>query len=149
MNERQRDLFLWLWSQRRTRGAARVARHGALIGAGGGLLFSALMMSGMGTPAGAGATGLSAILPLLERAATLLLMTVPALACVGYFKARHMYHLQERMFQSMLLSGARVPARRPVMQAGDRWPAVAVGVTVALIAGFVLALVWAASSGRL
>ena len=62
MNERQRDLFLWLWARRRARGAAVVGLRGALVGAAGGVLFSGILLSGMGAPAAAGYTGLSAVL---------------------------------------------------------------------------------------
>ena len=149
MNERQRDLFLWQWSQRRTRGLAQVGRRGALIGAGGGLLFSAFMLHTMGAPAAAGHTGLAALLPVIERAALLLALTVPTLAVMGFVHARRVFNLHERMYRSMLDAGARVPAQAPVLQAGDRWPAIAVGVTVALMAAAIGGLVWAAGSGRL
>jgi hypothetical protein len=149
MNERQRDLFLWLWSQRRTRGASAVGLRGALVGAAGGLLFSGILLSSMGAPAVAGYTGLSAVLPWLERAATLLLMTVPGLAAVGFFNARRIFTLHEHQYQQLLHAGARVPMRRPVLTVQDRWPAIAVGVAVAIVGGFVAYVVWAASAGRL
>lgn len=149
MNERQRDHFLWLWSQRRTRGASQVGLRGALVGAAGGLLFSGILLSGVGAPAAAGYTGLSALLPWLERAATLLLVTVPGLAAVGYFKARRIFSLHEHQYQHLLQAGARVPAQRPALAVQDRWPAIAVGVAVATVGGFVACVVWAANAGRL
>ena len=149
MNERQRDLFLWLWSRRRTRGASRVGLRGALVGAAGGLLFSGILLSSMGAPSAAGYTGLSAMLPWLERAATLLLMTVPGLAAVGFFNARRIFTLHEHQYQQLLHAGARVPMQRPVLTVQDRWPLIAVGVAVAVVAGFVGYVLWAAGAGRL
>lgn len=149
MNDRQRDLFLWLWSRRRTRGAFQVGVRGALVGAAGGLLFSGILLSSMGAPAVGGYTGLSAVLPWLERAATLLLLTVPGLAAVGYFNARRIFALHEHQYRHLLQAGARVPAQRPVLTLQDRGPLIAVGVTVAVVGGFVAYLVWAAGAGRL
>jgi hypothetical protein len=45
------------------------------------------------------------------------------------------------MYQSMLATGAQVPPEKPVMQGADRWPAIAVGIAVAVIVGFI-AFVW-------
>ena len=53
------------------------------------------------------------------------------------------------MFQSQLQAGAHVPAHKPTMQGLDRWPAVMVGIAVAIIAGFIVYLFWASSTGRL
>ncbi|MEN9629191.1 MAG: hypothetical protein RJA10_2418 [Pseudomonadota bacterium] len=149
MNERQRDQFLWLWSQRRTRGASGVGWRGAWVGAAGGLLFSGILLSGMGAPATAGYTGLSAVLPWLERAATLLVMTVPTLAAVGFVNARRIFSLHEHQYQQLLQAGARVPAGPPVLTLKDRGPLIAVGVAVAVVGGFVAYVMWAASTGRL
>ena len=41
----------------------------------------------------------------------------------------------------MLATGARVPEQKPVMQHADRGPAIAVGIAVAVIAGFIIVLV--------
>ena len=149
MNERQRDQFLWLWSQRRARGASAVGLRGALVGAAGGLLFSGILLSSMGAPAVAGYTGLSTVLPWLERAAGLLVMTVPGLAVVGFFNARRIFALHEHQYQQLLQAGARVPAQRPVLTLQDRGPLIAVGLAVSVVGGFVAYVVWAASTGRL
>jgi hypothetical protein len=149
MNERQRDLFLWVWSRRRAPGPVQVAARGAVIGALGGLAFSIIMLSSMGAPAAAGYTGLSAIIPMLERGWLMLTLAVPAFAFLGFLGANRVYAANERMYQSMLQSGARVPEQKPIMQGADHWPAIMVGVAAAIIAGFILFLFWAASTGNL
>ena len=149
MNERQRDLFLWLWSRRRAPGPLRVALRGALIGAFGGLAFSAIMLTSMGAPPASGYTGLSTIIPLLERGWLMVTLAVPAFAIIGLLGANRVYSANERMYQSMLQAGASVPEQKPTMQVLDRWPAVVVGIVVAIIAGFILYLFWASSTGNL
>jgi hypothetical protein len=72
--------------------------------------------------------------------ARLIALSVPAFAFIGWLGANRVYAAQEAMFQSMLASGAEVPAQKPVMQPGDRGPAVAVGIAVAIIAGFIIFL---------
>lgn len=128
MNERQRDLFLYIWTERRKRGQAAVALRGAIIGALGGVLFSLIFGSSMGGAA------------LIENAGKLLLLSVPAFGWIGYLGATRVFASQEAMYQAMLASGARVPDTKPVMQGADRWPAIAVGVTFVLIAGFIVTL---------
>ncbi len=128
MNERQRDLFLYIWTERRKRGQAAVALRGAIIGAIGGVLFSLILGSSMGGAA------------LIENAGKLLLLSVPAFGWIGYLGATRVFASQEAMYQAMLASGARVPDTKPVMQGADRWPAIAVGVTFVLIAGFIVTL---------
>lgn len=149
MNERQRDLFLWTWSRRRAPGPRRVALRGAVIGAIGGLMFSVIMLASMGAPASNGYTGLSAIIPLLERAGLMLSLAVPAFAAIGWVGANRIYAANEHMFQSLLRAGADVPEDKPAMQRLDHWPAVMVGIAVAIIAGLILYLFWASSTGRL
>lgn len=53
MNARQRDLFLWVWSRRRTPGRAAIGLRGLIIGVLGGVLFTFIMSPGapVGTPA--------------------------------------------------------------------------------------------------
>lgn len=137
MNERQRDLFLWLWSERRKPGQTAIALRGAAIGALGGVAFALILQSTMSAPVGG---GIAALLPLLSRAGMLLGLAVPAFAFIGYVGANRVWAAQETMYQAMLAAGARVPDKKPIMQAADRWPAVAVGVAVALIAGCIIAL---------
>jgi len=120
VNERQRDLFLWVWSQRRKRGQMAVALRGALIGAIGGLVF-ALALAGADAPF-----------------FNVVILSVPAFAFIGWLGANRVYASQETMYQSMLCAGARVPEQKPVMQAGDRGPAIAVGIAVAVIVGFII-----------
>jgi hypothetical protein len=78
---------------------------------------------------------------MIERGGLLLLLSVGAFAGLGFFLAGRVFASQEAMYQAMLASGAQAPPQKPVMQGGDRWPAVAVGVAVAVIAGFIL-FVW-------
>ena len=139
MNERQRDLFLWVWSRRRAPGQQAIALRGAAIGALGGLAFALIMLGDIDTSR-AGYTGLSAILPLIERGGMLLVLSIAAFAGIGFVLANRVFASQEAMYQAMLASGARVPDQKPAMQPADRWPAVAVGITVAVIAGFILYL---------
>ena len=141
MNERQRDLFLYVWSRRRTPGQAAVALRGAIIGAIGGLVFALIMVGDVGAGARGSYTGISAILPLIERGGTLLVLSVGAFAGIGFVLANRVFASQEAMYQRMLESGASVPAQKPVMQGADRWPAVAVGIAFAVIAGFI-GFVW-------
>jgi hypothetical protein len=137
VNERQRDLFLYEWSRRRAAGQAAVALRGALIGAAGGILFTLLMLGagaiGFGNTSASLVSGLGDVLKMLALA-------VPAFGAIGYFGANRVYASQENMYQAMLQSGAQAPAQKPVMQGADRWPAIAVGVTVVVIAGFIIAL---------
>lgn len=137
MNERQRDLFLYLWSERRKPGQAAVGLRGAIIGALGGLVFAIIMLGQIDTSA-PGYTGLSAIIPFLEKGGALLALSVPAFAFIGFIGANRVFAAQEAQYQALLNAGARVPTQKPVMQAGDRGPAIAVGIAVAVIVGFIL-----------
>jgi hypothetical protein len=42
-----------------------------------------------------------------------------------------------------------VPDRKPALTLADRGPLLAVAITVAVIAGFIAYLIWAASTGNL
>jgi len=139
MNERQRDLFLYVWSQRRKRGQAKVSLMGAAIGAIGGVLFTVLLLSAGGVDRGS-YTGLSAILPYLQTGATMLVMAVPAFAFIGFVGANRVYAQQEAMYQSILATGAQAPSQKPVMQPGDRGPAIAVAIAFGAIAIFIIVL---------
>lgn len=141
MNDRQRDLFLYVWSRRRTPGQAAVSLRGALIGALGGLLFTLMLIGDIGAGARGSYTGISAIIPFIERGGTLLVLSVGAFAALGFFLTNRVFASQEAMYQDMLARGAQVPTQKPIMQGADRWPAVAVGIAVAVIAGFI-AFVW-------
>jgi len=136
VNERQRDLFLYAWSRRRTPGQAAIGLRGAAIGALGGLVF-ALIMAG-GIDFGGKGGGLAAIIPMITRGGTLFAISIAAFGSLGFLLANRVFASQEAIYQSMLASGARVPDQKPVMQGADRWPAVMVGVAVAVIAGFIL-----------
>jgi hypothetical protein len=139
MNERQRDLFLWLWSRRRLPGQTAIGLRGAAIGALGGVVFAFILLGESGAAHGA-YTGLSAIIPVIERGGLMLALAVPAFAVLGFLLANRVFASQEAMYQSLLAAGARVPERKPDMQPGDRGPAIAVGVAAALIAGFIIVL---------
>ncbi len=134
MNERQRDLFLYVWSRRRTPGQAAIALRGAAIGALGGVVFALILGSGIDF----GGKGSAAIIPFITRGGMLLLMSIVAFGGIGFFGANRVFASQEAMYQSILATGARVPDQKPVMQPGDRGPAIAVGIAVAVIAGFIL-----------
>lgn len=149
MNDRQRDLFLWQWSQRRLPGRQRVALRGTLIGALGGIAFSVIMLANMGAPAANGYTGLAYIIPVLERGWLMLCLSVPTFAVIGFAGASRVYSANERMYQSILQTGAQVPQHKPALHRSDRWPAIMVGVVAAIIAGFIGYLFWASSTGNL
>jgi len=134
VNERQRDLFLWVWSRRRKPGQMAIGLRGAGIGALGGLLFAFLLAPGSDAPA-------YDIIGQLAPMARVITLAVPAFALIGWLGANRVYASQEAMYQQMLQSGARVPDEKPVMQPGDRGPAVAVGIAVAIIAGFIIFLI--------
>lgn len=131
MNERQRDLFLFLWSQRRKPGRGAIGLRGAIIGALGGVLFALIM-----APAG------NDFLHMLS-------MAIPAFGFIGWVGADRVFANQERMYHAMLEQGAQIPAQKPVMQMKDRGPAIAVGVAAAIIAGFIIVLIVMASTGAL
>jgi hypothetical protein len=139
MNERQRDLFLWLWSRRRTPGQSAIALRGALIGALGGVAFALILASSGGVDRG-GYTGLSVIIPMIERGGMLLLLSVGAFGLLGFILANRVFAAQEAMYQSMLQAGARVPEQKPQMQVGDRGPALAVAIAVVVILAFIVVL---------
>lgn len=134
MNERQRDLFLWLWSRRRKPGQTIIALRGALIGALGGVLFAFLISPSSNAPA-------YDIIGQIAPMAHILALSVPAFAFLGWLGANRVYAAHEAMYQSMLASGAEAPAQKPVMRASDRGPAVAVGIALAIIAGFLIFVV--------
>ena len=140
MNERQRDLFLWLWSQRRKPGEQAIALRGAAIGALGGLVFALILGGNSDLSSGTTYTGLSVIIPIIERGGMLLLLSVGAFGLLGFILANRVFAAQEAMYQSMLASGARVPEQKPQMQPGDRGPAVAVAIAAAIIAAFIVIL---------
>lgn len=140
MNERQRDLFLWVWSRRRTPGQAAIGLRGAIIGALGGVLFTLMLIGDIGADRG-NYTGISALLPLLQRGGMLLLLSVGAFGAIGFFGANRVFAAQEAQYRAILQTGARVPDQKPVMQPGDRGPAIAVAIAVAVIVGFI-AFVW-------
>ena len=133
MNERQRDLFLWLWSRRRKPGQMAIALRGAGIGALGGLLFAFLLSPGSDAPA-------YDILGQLAPMARVIFLAVPAFALLGWLGANRVYASQEAMYQSMLASGAKIPEQKPVMQMSDRGPALAVAIAAAIIAAFIIVL---------
>lgn len=139
MNDRQRDLFLYVWSERRKPGQAAIALRGALIGALGGLLFTFIMLGEIGADRGS-YTGVSAIIPFIERGGAMLAMAVGAFGFIGFVLANRVFTQQEQMYQAILATGAQIPAQKPVMQGADRWPAVAVGVAFAIIAIFIIVL---------
>jgi len=140
MNERQRDLFLYVWSRRRAPGQMQIALRGLAIGALGGLVFALILGSDINFDRGA-YTGLSAIIPMIQQGGKLLILSIGAFGLLGFILANRVFAAQEAMYQSMLAAGAQIPAEKPVMQGADRWPAIAVGVAVAVIIGFI-AFVW-------
>lgn len=137
MNERRRDLFLWLWSQRRKRGLAAVRWRGAAIGALGGVAFALLMMTKVDT---GGRTGLAGLIAVIERAGIVLALAVAMFGVIGYMLAIRVFSAHEAMYQRLLASGARVPEQKPAMTPGDRGPAIAVFAVATVIALFLLYL---------
>ena len=111
-----------------------IGLRGAGIGALGGLLFAFLLAPGSDAPA-------YDIIGQLAPMARVITLAVPAFALIGWLGANRIYASQEAMYRQMLQSGARVPDEKPVMQPGDRGPAVAVGIAVAIIAGFIIFLI--------
>ena len=146
MNDRQRDLFLYQWSRRRAPGGARIALRGAVIGALGGLAFAiVLLQDGARTP------GVHAydIAGQIRSALTLLGLSVPAFAAIGWIGARRVWTANEAMYQAIVAAGARVPDEKPVLTLADRGPLLAVVITALVIAGFIAYLIWAANTGNL
>jgi FtsH-binding integral membrane protein len=146
MTERQRDLFLYQWSRRRRPGGTRIALRGAAIGAVGGMTFWWILVRG------GAATG--GVLPYdyagqIRSALGLLALAVPAFALIGWTGARRVWTTHEGLYRSLLGAGARVPEEKPALTLADRGPALAVAITVVVMAGFILYLFWAASTGRL
>lgn len=139
MNERQRDLFLWLWSRRREPGQGAIALRGALIGALGGVAFALILAGSMDVDRGS-YTGLSVIIPMIERGGVLLILSAGAFGLLGFILANRVFAAQEAMYQSMLEAGARVPEQKPQMRLGDRGPALAVAIAAAVIVGFIAVL---------
>ena len=133
MNERQRDLFLWQWSRRRSPGKLAITLRGAAIGALGGVLFGLLLAPGP-------APGVHAydFLGQLLSGLKVYALAIPTFAAMGWSGARRVFVTHEAQYQSLLAAGARVPEQKPVLQMRDRGPAVAVAITVVVIAGFIL-----------
>jgi len=139
VNERQRDLFMWIWSRRRQIGQAQAGFRGLIIGVLGGLLFTFIMIGEIGVDRGT-YIGVSAILPLIQRGGTLFVLSVGAFGFIGFMGANRVFAAQEAQYQALLQAGARVPDQKPEMQLSDRGPALAVGIAVAVITAFIVAL---------
>ncbi len=137
MNDRQRDRFLWQWSRRRRIGQRGVAWRALLVGALGGLVFAFVLGSTMSED---GNRSTAWLLQALQRWILLGLLAVPAFAGLAAAVAARVFASHEAMYQDMLRRGASVPERAPEMQPGDRWPAIMVGVAVAILIGLVVAL---------
>lgn len=137
MNDRQRDLFLWQWSRRRGIGAAGATVRGLLIGGVAGLVFAIVMGFMMGDQDN---RSTAAVLATFRSWLVILGLSVPAFAGLMAAIAWRVFASHEHMYQALLRRGASVPERAPVMQAGDRWPVVAVGVAAAILVGLVVAL---------
>jgi len=146
MNERQRDLFLYLWSRRRTPGRTRILLRGAIVGGLGGVSFALILAYG-----GAHTSGVAAhdTAGQIRSVLHLLALSVPAFGGIGLAGAHRVWRSQEAMYQALLATGARVPDRKPEITIRDRGPAIAVAITVVVLAGLIAALFWAASTGRL
>lgn len=146
MNARQRDLFLWLWDHRRRIGASGAARRGALIGALGGLAFALVLGVGLfENPANGSVAELLRVAR--QGLSNLLLLgaiAVPVFAAFGLFMAGRVFGLNEAMYRGLIAGGASVPDRKPKLEPGDRWPAIVVAVSVAILTGLVALLYVAA-----
>jgi hypothetical protein len=148
MNERQRDLFLWLWRRRRARGQMGAAIAGGLIGFAGGLLFTVLFFA-LPEMAGqtAGALNTSGMAPFEAALANrlgargfVLLLAGGLFALMGFALAWRVFGMQEAQYQRLLAQGAVVPAEKPALALRDRGPMIAVIVAFAVIAIFILAV---------
>ena len=117
-------------------GAAVIALRGALIGAAGGIVFALVLSSGFRADNGS----VASVLALFQQAAAVLVLSVPAFAWIGYLGASRVFAANEAMYQAMLGAGARVPAEKPQLRAGDRGPAIAVAITMVLIVAFIVVL---------
>lgn len=137
MNERQRDLFLYVWSRRRRPGRLAIGLRGLAIGALGGFVFALLMLGqGAHTPGvHAYETGKQLFSDL-----RLFALSVPAFAFIGWIGADRIFAGHEMQYQALMAAGARVPEHKPVMQLSDRGPALAVAIVFAVIAAFIIAL---------
>jgi hypothetical protein len=144
MNERQRDLFLYLWSQRRRPGRTAIVMRGLFVGALGGVLFALILNPGA-PPGVAPYDFIGRIMPKLQ----VLALSVPAFAAIGWVGANRAWNAQEGMYVRLIDAGVAVPQRKPAMQLADRWPAIMAGATVVLIGGFILTLIVMASTGAL
>jgi hypothetical protein len=148
MNDRQRDLFLWVWSRRRKPGRAAIALRGLIIGVLGGVLFTLIMSPGApGDVPAYNAWG--RLIGGWGEHLRMLALAAPAFGLIGWFGADRVFAQQEQMYLAMLKQGARVPDKKPVMEMRDRGPAIAVGVAIAVIAGFILTLIIMANAGAL
>lgn len=114
------------------------AWRGALIGAGGGVAFALLLGSQFQGENGS----VASLLALLKQLVVLLSMSVPAFAWIGYLGASRVFAGNEMMFQEMLRNGAHVPEHEPILNSGDRGPAIAVAIAFFLIIGCII-LLWA------
>lgn len=139
MNERQRDLFLWVWSRRRKPGQNAIALRGGIIGALGGVVFTLLMSPGAPSSVHSYDTGGQLFGALFEHL-RMMAMAVPAFGAIGWLGASRVYASQEAMYQAILQSGVQAPTQKPQMQMADRGPAIAVGIAAAIIAIFIIGL---------
>lgn len=135
MTDRQRDMFLWVWSRRRRPGRAAIVMRGLVIGAVGGVAFAAVMLGSMG---GGGNHSTVAFLSSLKQVGMLFGLSIPAFAALGFLTASRVFSSNEAMYQSLLRSGARVPDEKPILRTSDRGPAIAVGIVVAVIVAFIV-----------
>lgn len=139
MNERQRDLFLWVWSRRRKPGQTAIGLRGAAIGALGGVLFTLLISPGAPSSVHSYDVG-GQLFGAIGEHLRMLALAVPAFGAIGWFGANRIYASQEAMYQAILQSGARIPEQKPEMQMSDRGPAIAAGIAAAIIAIFIAVL---------
>ncbi len=130
MNTRQRDRFLWQWSQRRRLGQANAFWRGILIGTIGGLAFAAFLGTDIGFTELKGQNTLHAF----GQIGLLLAMSVPTFALMGGLGAWRLFRSHEQMFQDLLHRGAQVPMAAPVLALSDRGPAIAVAVAATIVA---------------
>jgi hypothetical protein len=133
MNSRQRDLFLWQWHRRRSRGLHRVSLLGGLVGAAGGLLFAVVMTASITRANGSVAATLAA----LQQGIAVAGMAIPSFAGLGFWLARHVFSANEAMYRALLDAGHRVPDRRVELTLADRGPALAVALAMVVILGFI------------
>lgn len=140
MNERQAQLQLYLWGQRRKLGRMNAVIRGAIVGGLGGLMFPVLMFAFSG-----GSTMEYRDMPTEWKWTgdygtfiVMAAMAIPAFAALGALAAWRVWGGQEAIYQRLLAQGYTEPTERPVVTGADKWPQYAVFGALGVIVLFIL-----------